>query len=47
MDYVRPQVLVLGDAKLVIEYLGIKPPSSTTDPHQHRSLFNPAYDLDE
>jgi hypothetical protein len=47
MDYVKPHVLTLGDAKMVIEHAGVKPPSSTMDPHQHRSLFNPAYDLDE
>jgi hypothetical protein len=47
MDYAKPQLLVLGDAEQVIEHVGIKPPSSTMDPHQHRSLFNPAYDLDD
>lgn len=47
MDYVKPQVLVLGDATLLMKHVGIKPPSSTIDPHQHRNLFNPAYDLDE
>jgi hypothetical protein len=47
MDYVKPQVSTLGDARLVIEHVGIKPPSSAMDPHQHRSFFNPAYDLDE
>ena len=47
MDYVKPQVLILGNAKQVLEYVGIKPRSSMMDPHQHRSLFNPAYDLDD
>jgi hypothetical protein len=47
MDYVKPQVFTLGDAKVVIEHAGIKPRISTTDPHQHRGFFNPAYDLDD
>jgi len=47
MDYVKPQVSTLGDAKIVIEHAGIKPRSSAMDPHPHRGLFNPAYDLDE
>jgi hypothetical protein len=47
MDYVKPQVVLLGDAKQVIEHIAIKPRSSAMDPHQNRSLFNPAYELDE
>lgn len=47
MDYVKPQVVTLGDAKQVVEHVGIKPPSSALDPHQNRSFFSPTYDLDE
>jgi hypothetical protein len=47
MVYVKPQVLILGDAKIVIEHVGIKPRTSAMDPHPHRGFFNPAYDLDE
>jgi hypothetical protein len=47
MDYVKPEVITLGDAKRIIEHVGIKPHTSKIDPHQNRSLFNPAYDLDE
>lgn len=47
MNYAKPQVVVLGDAKCVIEHTSTKPRSSAMDPHQNRSLFNPVYDLDE
>jgi hypothetical protein len=47
MNYQKPEVTTLGDAKRIIEHVQQKPHSATIDPHQHRSLFNPAYDLDE
>jgi hypothetical protein len=47
MEYVKPEVVILGEAKAVIEHVGIKPRMAIMDPHQNRGFFNPAYDLDE
>jgi hypothetical protein len=47
MNYQKPELRTLGDAKQIIEHVQRKPQSSAVDPHPHRSLFNPAYDLDE
>jgi hypothetical protein len=47
VDYIKPEVVTLGDAKLVIAHLRIKPPCHAIDPHPQRTFFNPAYDLDD
>jgi hypothetical protein len=41
MKYVKPEVSILGDARLVIEFVG----KIGTPPQDNRQL--PAYDLDE
>jgi hypothetical protein len=47
MEYVKPEVVILGEAKEIIEHVGMKPRMASIDPHQNRGFFNPAYDLDE
>jgi hypothetical protein len=47
MNYTKPQASALGDAVIVIEQLGYKPPAAAIDPSHNHSFFNPAYDLDE
>lgn len=45
MNYSKPEVKTLGQAKEVIETLNKKVSTSQIDPQ--RQVFNPAYDLDE
>ena len=47
MNYTKPEVNTLGDAKVVIEKMGIKPVSPLTEPRVHPTGEQPASDLDE
>jgi len=48
MNYTKPQVNILGQAKLVIEMIGAsKPVGSPYDGTKLNHTFPPAYDLDE
>jgi len=47
MEYVKPEVVILGEAKSVIERIGLKPRMANMDPKPGWGFFNPAYDLDE
>jgi hypothetical protein len=48
MNYTKPEVNTLGDAKTTIEFNGqIKPTPKTTDPNVLHPTASPAYDLDE
>ena len=46
MKYSKPEILVLGDAKLAIQGCTSKP-NSGTDSSSCQSSATPAYDLDE
>jgi hypothetical protein len=46
MNYTKPEVNDLGEAKMVIEQMGHKPRASVSDGTQAFKL-PPAYDLDE
>lgn len=47
MNYSKPEVNILGEAKSVIENYGSKKDLAVIDGTPPKSLFNPAYDLDE
>ena len=47
MNYSKPEVKTLGEAKSVIETLGYKPTTAKIEGSPLRNVFNPAYDLDE
>jgi hypothetical protein len=48
MNYTKPEVNILGDAKIAIEFNGVsKPILPTTDPTPMTATASPAYDLDE
>jgi hypothetical protein len=45
MNYTKPEVSILGEAKSVVESLGYKPASPVFD--GTKAILDPAYDLDE
>ena len=45
MNYTKPEVSTLGDARTVIESNGTTKPSQ--QPHELGKMVAPAYDLDE
>jgi hypothetical protein len=47
MNYTKPEVNTLGQAKSVIENLHKKPTTAQIEGSPLRNVFDPAYDLDE
>ena len=47
MDYIKPEIIILGDATCVIEYIGKPFGNSLETAMPHYRYFDPAYDLDE
>lgn len=47
MNYSKPEVNILGEANSVIESYNAKVYLAMIDGTPPKSLFNPAYDLDE
>jgi hypothetical protein len=48
MNYTKPEVSTLGDAKTAIEYIGtMKPTPKVNDPDLVHPTATAAYDLDE
>jgi len=47
MDYTKPEVIVLGDAVLMIEQFPYTKSQLTASELRFKNIPNPAYDLDE
>ncbi len=47
MDYTKPEVIVLGDAVLMIEQFPYIKGQFTASEVRFKNIPNPAYDLDE
>jgi hypothetical protein len=47
MEYTKPEVNMLGEARSVIEVIGASKPTSSPTDGTLSKTFPPAYDLDE